>query len=331
MYSGEEAAQIMNLWGGERKPFLFVIDYEMEAIRLFPLDNPLPENVAFSFSNGHSTTCLNNDDRKFGILKYPVSFENYCEAFHQVQKNIHAGNSFLVNLTFPTPIEMPFTLREIFQMANARYKLLIDPEFVVFSPETFITIEEGSISSYPMKGTIDASIPGAGDIILNDPKETAEHHTIVDLIRNDLSRVASDVTVEKFRYIETILTHQGKLLQVSSKITAKLPENFHHHLGDILFSMLPAGSISGAPKAQTLRIIENAESDKRGYYTGIFGKFDGHNLQSAVMIRFIENKNEKMYFRSGGGITALSNARNEYNELIEKIYVPIGGVCQSHL
>lgn len=86
--------------------------------------------------------------------------------------------------------------------------------------------------------------------------------------------------------------------------------------------MLPAGSISGAPKQSTIDLIKEAEIIPRGYYTGIFGYFDGENFDSAVMIRFIEEHNGEKFFRSGGGITVLSDARYEYEEVIEKIYLP---------
>jgi para-aminobenzoate synthetase component 1 len=86
---------------------------------------------------------------------------------------------------------------------------------------------------------------------------------------------------------------------------------------------LPAGSITGAPKAKTVEIIKQTENYTRGFYTGIFGYFDGVNLDSAVMIRFIENENGRLFFKSGGGITSMSEVQKEYEELIQKIYVPI--------
>jgi len=87
--------------------------------------------------------------------------------------------------------------------------------------------------------------------------------------------------------------------------------------------MLPAGSVTGAPKKMTTSIIRDIENSDRGYYTGVCGVFDGESLDSAVMIRFIELQNGMMQFRSGGGITFMSQAREEYEELIEKVYVPI--------
>jgi para-aminobenzoate synthetase component 1 len=129
--------------------------------------------------------------------------------------------------------------------------------------------------------------------------------------------------VNRFRYIDRIVTHEGELLQVSSEITGKLPDGYQSRLGEILFALLPAGSVTGAPKMKTMDVIREAEGADRGYYTGVCGIFDGNNLDSAVLIRLIENHNGVMRFRSGGGITFLSEARTEYKEMRDKVYVPI--------
>lgn len=194
----------------------------------------------------------------------------------------------------------------------------------MFSPEIFIRIGEGEIRSYPMKGTIDASVPDAESLILNDSKEMAEHNTIVDLIRNDLSIFADGVTVERYRYIDKIKTEYGSLLQVSSEIKGRLRPGYEDHLGDIVTGMLPAGSVTGAPKKQTLEIIKESENYERGWYSGVFGVFDGQFLDSAVMIRYIEEDSGKLLYKSGGGITYMSDPEKEYEELISKIYVPVG-------
>jgi para-aminobenzoate synthetase component 1 len=208
-------------------------------------------------------------------------------------------------------------------MSHARYKLWLEDEFICFSPEPFIRISKGKISTYPMKGTIAGNLPNAEEMILSDKKETAEHHTVIDLLRNDMSMVAKNVAVERYRYIDKIKTHEGEILQVSSAISGQLDKDWNRKIGDILFSMLPAGSVTGAPKIKTVEIIRQVEKMDRGYYTGICGIFDGESIDSSVMIRFIESRNGQMFYRSGGGITFLSNAQNEYDELISKVYVPV--------
>jgi len=240
-----------------------------------------------------------------------------------VKSQIQLGNSFLVNLTQPTKVRTNFSLLDIYHQSTAKYKLWIKDSLLVLSPETFVQIKGTVIASFPMKGTIDAGIQGAEDIILNDPKEMAEHATIVDLIRNDLSQVAGEVEVKQYRYIDKIKTNKQDLLQVSSEISGILADNYREHLGNILFTLLPAGSISGAPKAKTLEIIQQAEGYERGFYAGICGLFDGENLDSGVMIRSIEQKSDGSIFKSGGGITAQSDLIKEYEELIQKVYVPV--------
>jgi para-aminobenzoate synthetase component 1 len=113
------------------------------------------------------------------------------------------------------------------------------------------------------------------------------------------------------------------LLQVSSEICGELDADYANHLGGILLKLLPAGSVSGAPKPKTLEIIKAVEEEVRGYYTGVFGYFNGEDLDSGVMIRFIENSQGRYFYRSGGGITTQSDVESEYQETIDKVYVPV--------
>ena len=236
--------------------------------------------------------------------------------------HLNQGNSYLVNLTFPTPVKTVFSLEEIFRYSRAPYKLLVPGRFVVFSPEPFVRIRNNTISSFPMKGTIDASVPDAVARVLADAKETAEHNTIVDLIRNDLSRVADQVEVARYRYIERVKGQNRELLQVSSEIRGRMTPDWRSRIGSMLDELLPAGSVSGAPKLRTLEIIREAEPEPRGYFTGVFGVFDGTSLYSSVMIRFIELTPSGMRYRSGGGITHLSDPEDEYREMVQKVYLP---------
>ncbi len=323
-FTKEEAIVRMNNLGSLHIPFLFVIDFLMRAPIVLPLDEVDSRCIAFDIQGIRNFTSVEPINRKIEFIQFPISYEHYIAAFENVVCHIREGNSYLLNLTFPTRIDSNLNLREIFFLSNAKYKLLIENQFVVFSPEPFVRICNGVISSHPMKGTIDASIENAQDIILNDEKELAEHTTIVDLIRNDLSMVATDIHVESFQYVERISTNRKDLLQLSSKISGTLPAEYHKHIGTILFTLLPAGSISGAPKKKTIEIILETEQYDRGYYTGVFGYFNGHLLDSGVMIRFIEKGEEGLlYYKSGGGITAMSKPEQEYQELIDKVYVPL--------
>ncbi len=322
MYGKSNIKEQMNIWGEKGIPFLFIIDFELRTPLIFRLGEIDPQRLLYNI-NGVTNWHNNIKIRKqLQLVKYPDKYELYLAKFNKVKKEIASGNSYLLNLTCSTPIDLNLTLREVYHLSRSRYRILLEDRFVCFSPEIFIIIHDGIIRSFPMKGTIDGGIPDAENMILNDKKETAEHYTIVDLIRNDLSIVASRVRVERFRYIEPIVTGEKILLQVSSEVCGDLENNYLSHIGDIVFALLPPGSVSGAPKRKTTEIIEKVEDDERGFYTGIFGIFDGHNLDSGVMIRFIEKCTTGYLYHSGGGITSFSDPLSEYNEMIDKIYVP---------
>ena len=312
----------INNWGKEGVPFLFVIDFEQEKPFACGLEEAASNNILFDVQ-GFSNAGAEPVETPAALIKKPVSLATYRAKFDEVSRHLHYGDSFLTNLTLKTEIETSKSLRELFFLANAKYKLLFKDQFLVFSPEPFVRIVGGEIHTFPMKGTIDAATYDARKTILANPKELAEHVTIVDLMRNDLSLVADHVNVTRFRYIDELKTSDKNLLQVSSEIVGRLPEDYRSHLGTILTTLLPAGSVTGAPKARTIQIIREAEQEKRGYYAGVFGYFDGMVLESAVMIRFIERERDKLFYRSGGGITTQSIAADEYQEAIDKIYVPI--------
>lgn len=319
----EDFTQQLNTWGQHKVPFLFLIDFELKKPMAWTLDQ-IDSDVMLYSLNGFSNALLQKQtERDIQLKKNPISLEKYKNRFNTVYKHLMQGDSFLVNLTIRSEIKLNHSLQELFYLSDAKYKCWLRGQFLFFSPETFIRIKDQKIFSYPMKGTIDASSENAQEMILNNKKELAEHITIVDLIRNDLSQVASNIKISRFRYVEEIATHDKTLLQVSSEIVGDLPDQYRTRLGNILISLLPAGSISGAPKKKTCQIIGDAEGEERGYYTGVFGYFDGENLDSGVAIRFIEQESGSKYFRSGGGITAQSCAEEEYAEAIQKIYVPV--------
>jgi len=297
-----------------------MIDFDMAEPVVIPLSE-LDGDILYDI-NGRKNYDSYSSDIKLDYSHIPYPKEKFSEQYDQVLSELNYGNTFLLNLAARHEFIIEANLKEIFLAAKAKYKLYYKNQFVVFSPESFVQIKDGRISSYPMKGTIDASIPNAEQILLNDAKEKAEHNTIVDLIRNDLSMVATEVKVNRFRYIDKIESAKSTLLQVSSEITGILPDDYHSILGDILIKLLPAGSICGAPKKKTVEIIKQVEEHPRSYYTGVAGIYDGSTLDTFVMIRYIENDDNKYYYRSGGGITAMSNKESEYQEMINKIYVP---------
>ena len=383
----QEIIDKINQLASQDEPFLFVINYQGDKAFIRLLSDINPEECLFDFEGRGNFSHAWKETLKGGTWKEETSekeisettwqiepplYEDYERSFNIVKSNIMAGNSYLTNLTCQVPVSCNLSLEEIFHRAKGKYKLLLRRKrtqaedkahlkeenieenltpFVCFSPETFVRIKGGRIYSYPMKGTLDASLPNAEKQLMEDRKEAAEHATIVDLIRNDLSRVAEDVRVDKYRYIDVLHTNKGDILQTSSEISGRLPEDYPHHLGEILDAQLPAGSITGAPKDKTMQIIQEAEGYDRGFYTGIMGIYDQGELNSAVMIRFIEEEtspvdfetdgeknfkakegkasegkepkaSRELYFKAGGGITSKSDCQREYEEVIQKIYLP---------
>ncbi len=312
----------LNQLGKQKIPFLFVIDFDVQHFYIAPLDQ-LDKQIFFEI-DGFSNVFLKNAPLKntFLLKKKAIRFANYSAAFNMVINEMIEGNTYLLNLTFPTEIKVNATLLDIYLSSQAPFKLYFKDLFVTFSPERFIKIQDNIIKTFPMKGTIDAHLPNARKTILSDEKEKAEHTMVVDLLRNDLSMVAKQVRVNQFRYIDKIKAGPKELLQVSSEISGILENTWHEKIGDILVALLPAGSITGAPKRKTVEIINAVEGYQRGFFTGIFGYFDGQQLDSAIMIRFIEKQGDRMIYKSGGGITIDSDITKEYEEMLDKVYIP---------
>ncbi|MDR2350594.1 MAG: aminodeoxychorismate synthase component I [Deltaproteobacteria bacterium] len=354
----KETRILMNEFGARREPFFFAVDFEMEGAIFEPdpfgsgdvffsmrgignkergiREGLLPDLSAPSPSPSStpapspSPSPVAAAPEPSGFLSVdPIGYQEYLEKFGVVRRGLLRGDSFLVNLTVRTPVRMrdTLTMASVFVKSDSLFQFYLPGGFVCFSPETFVTMRDGEIATHPMKGTIDASVPDAGEKILNDFKESAEHATIVDLMRNDLSVFSTDVRVARYRYLDLLKTSEREILQVSSEVRGKLPPDWEKSLGDAIFGLLPPGSCSGAPKESTLRIIREAEGEKRGYYTGVAGLFDGEGLDSAVLIRFIrEDARGNHHFRSGGGVTAYSSPEDEYREALEKIYLPFSRI-----
>lgn len=318
----------MNNFAMQGVPFLFIIDYEGKRAVVEPENEVDANELRYCFNgkgNATQTAYPANKDIEWRIE--PPTEDEYQHSFNIVRNAMLAGNSYLANLTCRVALRTNLSLPDLYNAAEARYRLWMKDKLVCFSPETFVKIAQREISSYPMKGTAEDVSPSSAEQLLANEKEAAEHATIVDLIRNDLSMVAYDVHVERYRYVERLNTHRGPLLQTSSEIRGRLMPHLMQRPGDVIFSQLPAGSITGAPKKKTMEVIAEAENYHRDFYTGVMGRWDNGELDSAVMIRFIDQCHGKLFFKAGGGITAKSNWKDEYHEVIEKVYAPI---CRNH-
>lgn len=338
----------MDALGRARVPFLFVLDYALQAPLVLPLDEIDPQRLRFAFPG-----CRNVPpsppvpmESDWGLRAvHRLAPSAYRQAFEVARQAFLDGESYLLNLTASTPVDYRGRLPQLFEHLSAPYRLWVgggllgrnDDGFLVFSPEAFVRMQDGLASTYPMKGSL-RTRPEHRDQalrdLLDDPKEAAEHVTVVDLLRNDLARIGTDVQVPRYRYVEEIRLPDAILLQTSSEIVARLPERWQERIGSLLQRLLPAGSVTGAPKRRTCQHIETAEQmlgHQRGHYTGICGVFDGQNLDSAVMIRFLEDVGpleeasgtRRGLFKSGGGLTVSSRWEREWEELNQKISLPL--------
>ena len=300
----------MNEASHRGQPFFFILDFELQE-GVFVLE-PLQHHdgsLFFDFPTAKTPDPIGTKDT-LTLTPSPEAPERYDERFD-------------TNLTIRTPIETEASLADIYLSSEATYRVLLPGRFVSFSPECFVKLQGDELATHPMKGTIDARILDAAEKLRADYKEGCEHHTIVDLMRNDLSRVAEGVHVHRFKYLTELHTSSGPLLQMSSEVVGSVDRSEGLRLGDLILQLLPAGSISGAPKERTVALIQEAEGRPRGFYTGVCGYFDGASLDSAVLIRFVEEDASGAHFyRSGGGITINSVAEDEYHECLQKIYIP---------
>ncbi|MDO5046735.1 aminodeoxychorismate synthase component I [Campylobacter sp.] len=296
----------------KNSPFIALLSYDSPE-----LDIVCTPEDAKKFGIKFKLNAKNDNKIKYELQKFPIKFSEYESRFNRVLSHIKNGEISLLNLCFKTRIKTNLSMDEIYAHVNAKALVYKQDDFICFTPEPFVKIENGRIHTYPMKGTISADIENAREILLADKKEIREQKAMVELMQDELLAVAEDVRVEKFRFIERV----GALYQTSSHVSGRLRENLG--FGDIFEALLPAGSIAGSPKKRACEAIKECEVNPRGFYTGIFIHFDGQILQSFVLIRFVKREENGLYFYSGGGITAASEAKREYDELLAKVNFPI--------
>lgn len=187
------------------------------------------------------------------------------------------------------------------------------------SPEAQIVVKNKKATIYPIAGTFrrtgdDVKDYDLAKLLLNDPKENAEHIMLVDLARNDLSRHCSEVKVETLKEVQ----YYSHVIHLVSKVTGEMHEgdNFFNIVGDTF----PAGTLSGSPKHMAMKIIDKYEHGNRGFYGGCIGYmgFNGE-FNSAIMIRSIMSKDNVLYYQAGAGVVALSKIESELQEVNNKL------------
>lgn len=270
----------------------------------------------------------NNPTNVFLFPKPTLDFTKYSKAINEIKEQISMGNTYEVNYTFDFDIKTEYSSSEIFNyllsIQKTEYNAFLSnnyEEILSFSPELFFRKIGNKITTKPMKGTIKRGSNEKEDkknieFLKNDIKNKAENVMIVDLLRNDLGKIAktSSVKVPKLFEIETHKT----LHQMTSTIEAELDKNIT--LYKIFEAIFPCGSITGAPKISTMSIIDKIETGKRNVYCGAIGIIHKNNCEFSVPIRILQKQkfSDTYKYRAGGAIVWDSTADNEWEEVFVK-------------
>ncbi len=262
-----------------------------------------------------------------GPAKALFDEESYCDMVRRAQRYIREGDIFQVVLS--NRLEVPYegsllnayrVLRAINPSPYMFYFSGSDMEVAGASPETLVKLEDGVLHTFPLAGTRPRGKTPQEDRMLEeellaDEKELAEHNMLVDLGRNDLGKVSEfgSVEVERLHSIE----RYSHVMHIGSVVRGRLREGCDAL--DAIEAVLPAGTLSGAPKIRAAQIINELEDNKRGIYGGALGYLDfAGNMDVCIAIRIAYKKNGRVFVRSGAGIVADSDPVKEYRECVNK-------------
>ncbi|MCR4691980.1 MAG: anthranilate synthase component I [Lachnospiraceae bacterium] len=265
--------------------------------------------------------------RIMGEWKPLFDKEQFCDMVEKAKHHIYEGDIFQIVLS--NRMEAPFegslfdtyrALRTINPSPYMFYFSGTDVEVAGASPETLVQLQEGILHTFPLAGTRPRGKDQKEDEqlkkeLLADEKELAEHHMLVDLGRNDLGRISrfGSVKVERFRDILPF----SHVMHIGSTVAGTIRED--KDALDAIEAVLPAGTLSGAPKIRACQLIDALEDNKRGIYGGAIGYIDfTGNMDTCIAIRIAYKKNGKVFVRSGAGIVADSVPEKEYEESINK-------------
>jgi anthranilate synthase component 1 len=265
--------------------------------------------------------------RMLSEVKALFTKEEYCEMVEKAKKYIVEGDIFQIVLSNRLHAEYEGSLLNTYRILRTSnpspymfYFSGTDVEIAGASPETLVKLENGVLHTFPLAGTRPRGKTDEDDIaleteLLADEKELAEHNMLVDLGRNDLGRISRFGTVEVENYMHIL--RFSHVMHIGSTVRGEIREDCDAL--DAVNAVLPAGTLSGAPKIRACQLIAELENNKRGLYGGAIGYIDfTGNLDTCIAIRSAFKKNGKVFIRSGGGIVADSVPENEYQESINK-------------
>lgn len=268
-------------------------------------------------------------------LKPIYSKEQYIKMVEQAKKYIYEGDIFQVVLSNQLEAKCSGSLFDTYRILRTTnpspymfYFSSDDIEIAGASPETLIKLENHWLYTYPLAGTKPRGKTQKEDEaleqeLLRDEKELAEHNMLVDLGRNDIGRI-SDIGSVRVESYQKVLRF-SHVMHIGSTVIGRIQRN--KDSVDALDSILPAGTLSGAPKIRACQIIDELETKRRGIYGGAIGYLDfTGNMDTCIAIRLVYKKNGKVFVRSGAGIVKDSNPEKEYEECINKAKAMINAI-----
>ena len=263
------------------------------------------------------------------------SVEEYADMVRTAKHYIHEGDIFQVVLSNPLRAEVEGSLFDTYRVLRASnpspymfYFSSDDIEIAGASPETLVKLEHGNLSTFPLAGTRPRGATREEDLalekeLLADEKERAEHNMLVDLGRNDMGKISRIGTVKVDKYME--IERYSHVMHIGSTVIGQIREDKDGM--DAVDAILPAGTLSGAPKFRACEIIEELEQSKRGIYGGAIGYLDfTGNLDVCIAIRLVYKKNGSICIRSGAGIVADSDPVKEAIECVNKAKAVVNAV-----
>ena len=285
---------------------------------------------------------ISPEEEPAGILKseFTPTFDQltYCEMVEKAKNHIKEGDIFQIVLSNRLEADFEGSLINTYRILRAVnpspylfYFSSSDMEVAGASPETLVKLEDRTLHTFPLAGTRPRGKSPEEDNrlkqeLLSDPKELSEHNMLVDLGRNDLGKVScfGSIQVEKFHSIERF----SHVMHLASTVRGQLSPD--KDALDALSAVLPAGTLSGAPKLKACQLINDLEKNKRGIYGGAIGYLDfTGNMDTCIAIRIAYKKNGKVYVRSGAGIVADSVPEKEYQECLNKAAAVINALKRS--
>ncbi len=260
-------------------------------------------------------------------FKATFSKEEFCEMVEKAKKYIYEGDIFQVVLSNRLSADFKGSLIDVYEKLRKQnpspymfYFSSNDIEMAGASPETLVKVLDKKVMTYPLAGTRKRGTTQCEDLIfekelLADKKEIAEHNMLVDLGRNDIGKISEFGTVNVEEYMKVL--RFSTVMHIGSTVTG-IVKNDKDAL-DAVDAILPAGTLSGAPKIRAMEIIDELENEKRGVYGGAIGYLDFNgNIDTCIAIRLAFKKKNKIFIRSGAGIVMDSDPVSEYEECINK-------------